>query len=76
MTNVRGPQATVYLDGSPVTSAIPVSVSENGNVTAHFSVMSYAGTLTITIIVDPDHFPDLDFLIEALREQMRYLVAA
>lgn len=74
VTNVRGPQATVYLDGSPVTSAIPISVGENGNVTVHFSVMSYAGTLTITIIVDPDHFPDLDFLIEALREQMRHLL--
>lgn len=73
VTTVRGPQATLCLDGSPVTSAIPISVGENGNVTVHFSVMSYAGTLTIAIIVDPDHFPDLDRLANALHDQIRRL---
>ena len=50
--------------------AIPISVGDNGNVTVHFTVMSYAGTLTIAVIADPDRFPDLDLLTDALREEI------
>ena len=70
VTNVRGPRATVCLDGCPVISAIPISVGDNGNVTVHFTVMSYAGTLTIAVIADPDRFPDLDLLTDALHEEI------
>jgi hypothetical protein len=70
VTNVPGPQATVCFDGCPVIGAIPISVGENGNVATHFSVMSYAGTLTIAIIVDPDRLPDLDLLAGALHRQV------
>lgn len=73
VTNVRGPQATVCLDGARVTNAVPMSVGDNGNVTVHFSVMSYAGTLTIAIIVDPECFAQIDILAEALREELGHL---
>lgn len=32
----------------------------------YFEVLSYAGTLTVTVIIDPDHSPDLDTLTDAL----------
>jgi nucleotide-binding universal stress UspA family protein/uncharacterized protein YlzI (FlbEa/FlbD family) len=33
-------------------------------------VFSYAGTVTITAIVDPDHFRDLDTMIDGLRAEL------
>jgi hypothetical protein len=35
----------------------------------YFEVLSYAGVVTIAVIVDPDHFPDLDVLVEGLRAE-------
>jgi hypothetical protein len=48
-------------------------VGEAGNVTAGFEVLSYAGTLTITATVDPDRFPDLSTLTDALRDELAAL---
>jgi hypothetical protein len=41
----------------------------------YFEVLSYAGTLTVTAITDPDHFPDLDTLTDALRAELDVIVA-
>ncbi len=41
-----------------------------GNVTIAFAVLSYAGTVTVTIILDPVRCPDLDFLAKGLREEL------
>lgn len=71
VTNVHGPKEAICLDGVTVTSATPISVGDNGNVTAHFTVMSYAGIIAITVVVDPDRFQDLDVLTDALRDQIR-----
>jgi hypothetical protein len=45
-------------------------VAEGGNMPAYFAVFSYAGTVTITAIVDPDHFPDPNTLIDGLRAEL------
>jgi hypothetical protein len=37
--------------------------------TVYFEVLSYAGVLTISVIVDPDHGPDLDDLISRLQKE-------
>lgn len=66
MTNIRGPRERVQFGGFQVTAAIPITAAENGNITAHFVVLSYADDLTISIIVDSDHFGDLGLLAEAL----------
>jgi diacylglycerol O-acyltransferase / wax synthase len=66
VSHVRGPAEQVTFDGSPISSAIPVALAEGGNITAYFEALSYAGTLTVTVIIDPDHFPDLDTLTYAL----------
>jgi diacylglycerol O-acyltransferase / wax synthase len=70
VSHVRGPTEQVTFGGSPITGAVPVGVAEGGNVTVYFEVLSYAGTLTLTAIVDPDHFPDLDILTDALHAEL------
>ena len=74
VSNVRGPESRLSLLGCPITSIIPLS-SASGNVTVSFAVLSYAGTLTITLIADPDTCPDLSDLRDALEEEVRVLSA-
>jgi WS/DGAT/MGAT family acyltransferase len=70
VSHVRGPAEQVAFGGFPITSAIPLVVTEGGNVAVYFEVLSYAGTLTISVITDPEHFPDLDTLTKALRAEL------
>jgi diacylglycerol O-acyltransferase / wax synthase len=39
-------------------------------------VFSYAGTLTIAAVADPDHFPDLPVLTNGLQAELGLLVQA
>lgn len=70
VSHVRGPEEAVHLAGRRVRAAVPVALSESGNITAYFEVLSYAGTVTVTAIVDPDRFPDLDGLLAGLRDEL------
>ena len=70
MRGSAGPAEPVTFGGSPITSAIPVSVGEAGNGTVYFQVLSHAGTITIAAITDPAHFPELGALTEALRAEL------
>lgn len=70
VSHVRGPATPVTFAGSQVTSAIPAGVGPGGNIPVYFEVLSYAGTLTLTATADPDHFPDLDTLTDALRAEL------
>lgn len=74
ITHVRGPSEQVTFGGSPVTSAVPVGVGPGGNIPVYFEVLSYAGTLTLTTTVDPDHFPDRDELADALRIELDLII--
>lgn len=67
VTHVRGPVEPVMLGGRKVTSAIPVGVADGGNITIYFEILSYAGALTITGIVDPGHGADLDEVMSRLQ---------
>ena len=71
---VRGPAEPVSFGGSPVVSAIPVAVADGGNVTVYFNVLSYAGTITLTAITDPDHFPDPGTLADSLRAELDQII--
>ena len=51
-------------------------MADAGNTTVYFDVLSYAGDLTITAIADPDHFPCLDSLADALRAELEVVTAA
>ena len=76
VTHVRGPVERVRLGGHEVGGAIPVTVAEGGNTTVCFDVLSYAGVLTITAIVDADHGPDPDDMIRRLRKELDSIMAA
>ena len=76
MSSMRGPEQPISFAGTPILNIIPVAVAESGNITVAFDVLSYAGTLTITAVADPDHVPDLPVLAECLRAELDLLSAA
>jgi WS/DGAT/MGAT family acyltransferase len=61
VTNLRGPEARLSFLGAPITEVIPVSPI-SGNVTVGFAVLSYAGSLVVTVVADPLRCPDLPVL--------------
>ena len=73
VTNLRGPDARLFFTGAPITDVVAVSVT-TGNVSVAFAVLSYAGTLGITVIADPDACPDLDVLVGALEAELATLL--
>jgi diacylglycerol O-acyltransferase / wax synthase len=70
VSNVHGPDRPLALAGAPIAAIIPVSVAEAGNLTVSFVALSYAGTVTVTIIADPDRVPDLPILTAALQTEL------
>ncbi|MBL8777393.1 MAG: DUF1298 domain-containing protein [Acidimicrobiales bacterium] len=74
-TNVRGPDETLRLLDAPLTVALPLAVV-TGNVTVSFATLSYAGTLAVTVIADPDACPDLDDLGRLLQSNLDDLTAS
>jgi diacylglycerol O-acyltransferase len=74
VSHVRGPTQPVSLGGHPVRSAIPAAIGQGGNITVAFEVLSYAGTVTISAVVDADHFPDLDVLTDGLRAELDQII--
>jgi diacylglycerol O-acyltransferase / wax synthase len=69
ITNVRGPAQRLRVGGATVSAVIPVTVA-TGNVTVSFGVLSYAGTLALTVIADPAQLPDLAVLTSALGQEL------
>lgn len=74
VTNLHGPDQPIAIGGATVERIIPVSTS-SGNVTLSFAALSYAGTLAITVMVDPDHVPDLPILVTALQTELDTLTS-
>jgi diacylglycerol O-acyltransferase / wax synthase len=68
-TNLRGPGQPLTFAGVPVQAVIPVP-NTTGNVTVSFAVLSYAGSLVITVLSDPGRVPDVAVLTAALREEL------
>ncbi|MGY1708832.1 wax ester/triacylglycerol synthase domain-containing protein [Geodermatophilus sp. SYSU D00758] len=75
VSDVPGPDRAVTLAGVPVTAVLPVAVGEAGNVTVSFDALSYAGTLTVTAVADPERLPDLPVLLAALERELAALVS-
>jgi diacylglycerol O-acyltransferase / wax synthase len=76
VTHVRGPAEPLTLNGHPISEAVPVAIGERGNMTVSFEALSYAGMLTITVIVDPEHGPDLDDLTRRLQHELDSIIAS
>jgi diacylglycerol O-acyltransferase / wax synthase len=75
VANVHGPADRLTFNGSAICDIIPVS-GAFGNVTVAFAVLSYAGALTVTVVADRDHCPDLQTLAHALQTEFDTLVSA
>ncbi|MEV6494352.1 WS/DGAT domain-containing protein, partial [Actinoplanes sp. NPDC051633] len=75
VTNLRGPEVRLSFLGVPITEVIPVSAI-TGNVTVAFAVLSYAGTLVITVVADPQLCPALPFLVARLQSELDLLIGA
>ncbi|MFS1304186.1 nitroreductase/quinone reductase family protein [Streptosporangium longisporum] len=73
VSNVRGPDRPLTFAGAAIRAIVPLAVSESGNMPVSFDILSYAGTLTIALIADPDHIPDLPVLVAALRSELAAL---
>jgi diacylglycerol O-acyltransferase / wax synthase len=69
VTNLRGPDQPLTFNGATVTDVIPITLT-TGNVTVAFAALSYAGTLTITVIADSGRVRDLPVLAGALRAEL------
>ncbi len=74
VSHVRGPAAPVTFAGVRITAAIPAGVGPGGNIPVHFEVLSYAGSLAVSMIADPDHFSELNALTDAVRTELGLLV--
>lgn len=75
VTNLRGPAERLTFLGVEVDEVIPVSAI-SGNVAVAFAVLSYAGTLAVTIVADPTACPDLAEMRDDLQTELDALVGA
>ena len=73
VTNVHGPATPWNFCGCTVSRLVPVAVTP-GNVAVTFDVLSYAGTLGITVVTDPEVVPDDTPLTAHLLEGLASLV--
>lgn len=75
LTNLHGPDEQLSFLGAPVVDAV-VSSGLYGNVSVGFAVLSYAGTLGITITTDGEVCPDGSELHHLLQEELDALTAS
>jgi len=74
LTNLRGPTQHLRLHGVPIASITPVTITA-GNVTSAFAALSYAGTLRLSIITDPDRVPEHAGLAAAVSAALHQLTS-
>ncbi|MET8997607.1 wax ester/triacylglycerol synthase domain-containing protein [Amycolatopsis sp. NPDC004169] len=70
VSHVRGPAGPVTFGGVPVVEAVPLSVGASGNLSVVFEVLSYAGSLVVSVLADAARCPDLDALADGLAAQL------
>lgn len=70
VTNLRGPAEPMSILGARIRTVDAVAVIP-GNVTVSFAVLSYAGSLSVTLVADPDTCPDLDAFGAALAARLQ-----
>lgn len=75
VSHLRGPGEPLTFAGRKVASAVPLAVGDGGNIPVFFEVLSYAGTLTVSVIVDPEQFPELDRLALLLEGELLTITA-
>lgn len=69
VTNVPGPREPVYLAGTRVAGVL-VWAPTSGSVGMSVSIFSYAGDVTVGLLVDAGLVPDPDILVEDLHREL------
>jgi WS/DGAT/MGAT family acyltransferase len=75
ITNVPGPQQTLYAFGAPLREIYPL-VPLAAEHAVGVAVVSYDGNLFFGVVADRDAVPDLDVLLSALAASVEELLAA
>jgi diacylglycerol O-acyltransferase / wax synthase len=68
-TNLRGPSERLAFVGAPVIALLPLNAVA-GNVAVAFGTLSYAGTLAVTVVADPEVCPDVEGLAAELQREL------
>ena len=68
-----GPQFPLYMAGARLEANYPVSVITDG-MGLNITVMSYMGHMDFGIVADRDQMPDVDTLMDWLREELEALL--
>jgi diacylglycerol O-acyltransferase len=72
LTNVPGPRQRVYFAGSPIRGVL-VWAPRSGAVGMSIAILSYAGEITIGLMVDEGLIPDPERIIHALEREVEAL---
>jgi WS/DGAT/MGAT family acyltransferase len=73
ITNVPGPQMTLYAFGSPmrrVLGLVPLAAEHAVGV----AILSYDGTVTFNVIADHDTVPDIDVIVQGIESTLDELL--
>jgi diacylglycerol O-acyltransferase / wax synthase len=74
VTDLHGPDEAQTFCGAPIVEIVPLAVGGGGNVTVTFAALSYAGTLEVSVTVDPDCLPDLVQITARLQAELDRLL--
>lgn len=72
LTNVPGPRQPRYLAGQPIRRLL-YWVPQSGQIGMGVSIISYAGEVTVGVMVDEKLAPDAELLVEGLEEELAAL---
>ncbi len=72
VSNVPGPQFPLYCAGARLVAHYPVSVITDG-MGLNITVMSYLGSLDFGLVADREQIPDLDRVMDWLKESLAEL---
>jgi len=72
ISNVPGPQFPLYMAGAKLIANYPVSVILDG-MGLNITVMSYMGHMDFGLVADRDQMPDVDTLMDYMREELKAL---
>ena len=75
VTSLHGPTGPITVGGAPVGALLPVVLNQ-GNATASFTAMSYAGRFGVVVTTDPEHGPRAASVATALERALAALLAA
>lgn len=75
VTNLRGPAEPLTLGGASLRAVLPVPET-TGNIPVTFAALSYAGTLSLTVLSDPALVPDVPVLTAALSQELAFVIRA